>query len=108
MDQLRLSEISPKNMRTKAKTKAWLQVKMDKNRNKVDKASPRPQIRGSARGILGRNFTLRMLPKGTPMIPANIVITPNTNEMLKIEKNALEIQIFKNSAQRNVIVPYFL
>ena len=41
-------------------------------------ARPIPQIKGSARGCLGLHLVLAKLPKGTPMIPDTMVITPNT------------------------------
>ena len=41
-----------------------------------DRAKPRPQIRGSARGSLGLRNRLEKLPKGTPMMPESMVTTP--------------------------------
>ena len=83
MDQLRLSAISPKKMRTKAKMKALLQVKIEIHRNMDEITNPMPQIKGSDRAALGLSLTLKILPKGTPTTPDNMVMTPKIKGILK-------------------------
>ena len=83
MDQLRFNEISPKKINTKARKKLKLGVNKEMQRKTEEVARPRPQIKGSARGSLGLHLVLAKLPRGTPMIPDIMVITPNTKATLK-------------------------
>ena len=84
IDQLRFKEISPKKMRTKAKTKYESQRKREMQRKIDERPSPMPQIKGSALWFFGLHLVLHKLPKGTPRIPDNMVTTPNTNGILKL------------------------
>ena len=63
--------------------KAWLQVKIAMASNIEEITNPTPQITGSVRANFGLNLTLKMLPKGTPTTPDNMVTIPNTNGILK-------------------------
>ena len=83
MDQLRFNEISPKKINTKARKKLKLGVNKEMQRKTEEVARPNPQIRGSARGSFGLHLVLAKLPRGTPMIPDIMVITPNTKATLK-------------------------
>ena len=80
---MRFKEISPKKMRTKAKTKYESQRKREMQRKIDERPSPMPQIKGSALWFFGLHLVLHKLPKGTPRIPDNMVTTPNTNGILK-------------------------
>ena len=82
--QLRLSDTSPKKINANVNMKLRFEVNNEMQSNTEEIARPNPQINGSARGSLGRHLVLRKLPRGTPMIPDIIAITPKTKDTLKI------------------------
>ena len=83
MDQFRLRNNSPKNIRVKQTIVLNFAVTAAKNNSGVLISRPKAQTRASAREFLSRSLWAIIEPNGTPNSPDIIVITPNLNATLE-------------------------
>lgn len=86
-DQHVFSAIIAKKTKEKLTPELWPAVISTKYTNGAETKAPKPQIMGSHSATVVRYLWAMNEPKGTPIRPASIAMTPNRMAMLQLDSD---------------------